>query len=52
MAVMANKVLYSNKKNTVSLCMWGLTSQKIPMMQRVLQLFTVKGICSIMGDIQ
>ncbi len=33
--------------------MLGLTSQKIPMMQRVLQLFTVKGICSIiLGDIQ
>ncbi len=27
--------------------MLGLTSQKIPMMQMVLQLFTVKGICSI-----
>ncbi len=33
--------------------MWGLMSQKIPMKQRVLQLFTVKGICSIiLGDIQ
>ncbi len=40
-------------KNTVSLCMWGLMSQKIPMMQMVLQLFTVNVICSIvLGDIQ
>ncbi len=27
--------------------MWGLTSQKIPMMQMVFELITVKGICSI-----
>ncbi len=41
------------KENTESLCMWGLTSQKIPIMLRVLQLLTVKGICSIiLGDIQ
>ncbi len=33
--------------------MCDLTSQKIPMMQMVLQLFTVKGIlCIILGDIQ
>ncbi len=33
--------------------MLGLMSQKIPIMQRVFQLFTVKGICSIiLGDIQ
>ncbi len=30
--------------------MLGLTSQKIPMMQRVLRLFTVKGNCSIILD--
>ncbi len=41
------------KNNTVSLCMWGLILQEIPMMQWVLQLLSVKGICSIiLGDIQ
>ncbi len=53
---MAPKSKYSNMQkknwNTVSLSMCGLTSQKIPMMQRILQLFTVKGIWSIvLGDI-